>query len=342
MAAPRPLRLKIDGTALAANYRHLRDLAAVPAVPAVKANGYGLGAQQVVRCLEAAGASCFAVATWAEAEALARPDLQLLVLHGFTAPLGPIAASLPHARPVLNSPAQIAAWAQAFPGRPADLMVDTGMNRLGIAPTDLAAALAAAPIHTVHSHLACADDPSHPLTLRQLNVFQAVAAASPRQAHALANSAGIYWGPAFRFSAVRPGLGLYGGLAHPAARSLRVATPEAQILQVRTVPTGATVGYGATWTAPRSTRVAILNIGYADGIPRRTAPHLSLSAGPHQLPAIGRISMDMLAADATDTPLAEGDWLALDWNLHDLAAITGQSQYELLTGLGPRFDRVWG
>jgi alanine racemase len=342
MAAPRPLRLRIDGAALAANYRQLRDLAGVLSVPAVKADGYGLGASQVVRCLEAAGARRFAVATWAEAEALARPDLELLVLHGFTAPLGPTAAALPRALPVLNTSAQIAAWAQAFPGRPADLMVDTGMNRLGIAAADLAAALAAVPVHTVHSHLACADDPGHPLTLRQLHAFQAVAAASPAQAHALANSAGIHWGQAFAFSAVRPGLGLYGGVAHPQARVRRVVTPEAQIIQLREVPTGAAVGYGATWIAPRPSRVAILNIGYADGIPRATAPHLCLAAGPHRLATIGRISMDMLAADATDTPLAEGDWLALDWDLPHLADATGQSQYELLTGLGPRFDRVWG
>ena len=339
--APAPLRLRLDGSALADNYRRHRDMAGVPAIPAVKADGYGLGAQEVVRRLEAAGAPAFAVATWPEAVALGRPDLELLVLHGFTPPCAEAAATLPRARPVLNTSAQIAAWASAFPGRPADLMVDTGMNRLGIPPADVAAAIAAIPIHTIHSHLACADDPTHPLTLRQLDAFRAVVAATPGHAHALANSAGIHWGPAFSFSAVRPGLGLFGGRPHPAAQSHRVVTPEAQVIQVRHVPAGQTVGYGATWTARTDSRIATINIGYADGIPRAVAPHLHLLAGPTHLPVAGIISMDMLAIDATGTDVSEGDWLQLDWNLPTLADAIGASQFELLVRLGPRFDRVW-
>lgn len=340
-SAPAPLRLRLDGPALVANYRRHRELADVPAIPAVKADGYGLGAREVVRRLEAAGAPAFAVATWAEALALDRPDLDLLVLHGFTAEAAAAAAALPRARPVMNTAAQIAAWSIAFPGRPADLMVDTGMNRLGIAPADVSAAIAAVPVHTIHSHLACADDPTHPLTLRQLEAFRAVAAATPNHAHALANSAGIHWGPAFSFSAVRPGLGLYGGHPHPAARSLQVVTPEAQVIQIRHVPAGQTVGYGATWTAPTDSRIATINIGYADGIPRAVAPHLTLTAGPTRLPITGIISMDMLAVNATGTDIREGDWLQLDWALPTLAATSGTSQYELLVRLGPRFDRVW-
>ena len=340
--APAPLRLRLDGAALADNYRRHRDMAGVPAIPAVKADGYGLGAREVVRRLEAAGAPAFAVATWPEAVALDRPDLELLVLHGFTAAAAPAAAALPRARPVLNTNAQIAAWATAFPDRPADLMVDTGMNRLGIAPADMAAAIVAVPIHTIHSHLACADDPAHPLTLRQLEAFRAVVAATPGHAHALANSAGIHWGADFSFSAVRPGLGLFGGRPHPAAQSLRVVTPEAQVIQVRHVPAGQTVGYGATWTAARDSRIATVNIGYADGIPRAVAPHLHLLAGPARLPVAGIISMDMLAVDATNADVTEGDWLQLDWDLPTLADAIGASQFELLVRLGPRFDRVWG
>ncbi len=340
-SAPASLRLRLDGAALADNYRRHRDMAGVPAIPAVKADGYGLGVREVVRRLEAAGAPAFAVATWPEALALDRPDLELLILHGFTAPAASAAAALPRARPVLNTTAQIAAWAGAFPGRAADLMVDTGMNRLGIAPSEVAAAVAALSIHTIHSHLACADDPTHPLTLRQLAAFQAVAAATPGHAHALANSAGIHWGRDFSFSAVRPGLGLFGGRPHPAAQSLRVVTPEAQVIQVRHVPAGETVGYGATWTAHRDSRIATVNIGYADGIPRAVAPHLHLQAGPTRLPVAGIISMDMLAVDATGTTVTEGDWLQLDWDLAHLADAIGASQFELLVRLGPRFDRVW-
>jgi alanine racemase len=339
-AAPAPLRLKLDGAALAANFRHFEALAGVPAIPAVKADGYGLGAADVVTRLETAGARAFAVATWPEAQALARPDLPLLVLHGFTAADAPAAAALPRARPVLNTLRQAADWLAQFPGRPADLMVDTGMNRLGITPGDLGT-LPALALDTVHSHLACADDPGHPLTPLQLARFREVAAATPRARHALANSAGICWGPAYSFDAVRPGLGLFGGRPHPAATPHRVVTPEARVLQVRAVNAGDPVGYGATWIAPADSRIAILNIGYADGLPRALGPHLHLLHGPRRLPVAGLISMDMIAADVTGTDIAEQDWLPLDWDLPTLAAANGASQYELLVRLSRRFERIW-
>jgi alanine racemase len=306
----------------------------VPAVPAVKANGYGLGAREVVALLERAGARAFAVSSWAEAEALARPDLTLLVLHGFTSEDAAVAASLPNARPVLNTPAQCRAWHDSFPGRPADLMVETGMNRLGLAAHELSAT-AGLQLHTLHGHLACADTPDHPLTARQVERFRALAAATPHLAHALANSAGIAEGLAF--DAVRPGLMLYGGRAHPALAPARVVTPEARVIQVREVAAGESVGYGAAWTASAPARVAILNIGYADGVARALGPNLK-AAG---LPLAGRISMDMVAVDVTGADIAEGDWLPLDWDLPALEAASGVSQYELLTGLGARLARVW-
>lgn len=339
-AAPAPLRLKLDGGALVANFHHYQKLAGVPAIPAVKADGYGLGAADVVTRLEAAGARSFAVATWPEAEALARLDLPLLVLHGFTAPDAAAAAALPLARPVLNALHQAAQWHAAFPGRPADLMVDTGMNRLGIAPAELGEVSQLA-LDTVHSHLACADDPAHPLTAQQLARFRDVAAATPAARHALANSAGICWGREFSFDAVRPGLGLFGGQPHPAATPRRVVTPEARVLQVRAVRAGDPVGYGATWIAPARSRIAILNIGYADGILRALGPHLRIPHGNRRLALAGLISMDMLAVDVTGTDIAEQDWLPLDWDLPTLAASSGVSQYELLVRLSRRFDRIW-
>ncbi len=333
LAAP-ALRLRLSASALAANFALAEQLAGVPAVPAVKADGYGLGAREVVAILERAGARAFAVSTWAEAEALARPDLTLLVLHGFVAGDAPAAAALPNARPVLNTPAQCRAWHDAFPGRPADVMVETGMNRLGLADHELSAT-AGLSLHTLHGHLACADTPGHPLTARQVDRFRALAAATPHLAHALANSAGIAQGLAF--DAVRPGLMLYGGRAHPALAPARVATPEARVIQVRDVRPGESVGYGATWTAGAPARVAILNIGYADGVPRALAGCVTAAGRP----LAGRISMDMIAIDTTGTGIAEGDWIPLDWDLPALEAAGGVSQYELLTGLGSRLDRVW-
>lgn len=337
---PAPLRLRLSAEALKANFRWFEARAGVPAIPAVKADGYGLGAGEVVRHLQQAGAQAFAVSTWWEALALNRPDLPLLVLHGFTQDCTPAALALPLARPVLNTPAQCAQWAAAFPGRAADLMVDTGMNRLGLAPTELGG-VSGFPVPILHSHLACADDPDHPLTLRQLAAFQALSGHLPEAKRALANSAGICWGPAFSFDAVRPGLGLYGGVPHPDASVQSVVTPDARVIQVRPVPVGETVGYGATWVATRPSRIAILNIGYADGLPRLLAPRLRAMAGSQPLPLAGRISMDMIAVDVTDADVAEGDWLALDLDLAALTDGTSLAQYELLVRLSPRLDRMW-
>lgn len=338
--APAALRLRIDGDALATNFRWFQDRAGVPAIPVVKADGYGLGAKAVVARLEAAGARMFAVSTWAEAMALARADLPVLVLHGFTADCAGAARALPLARPVLNTTAQCEQWRTAFPGRPADLMVDTGMNRLGLGAGELAAAHDI-PLHTVHGHLACADLPDHPLTPLQLAAFRDVAAATRGAAHALANSAGICWGRDYSFDAVRPGLGLYGGAPHPAASPCRVVTPEARVIQVRSVLPGESVGYGAAWTAQRDSRIAILNIGYADGVPQLLGPDLFVDKDGKGLDVAGRVSMDLTAVDATDSAVAEGSWLPLDWDLPGLSAATGVPQYELLVGLAQRFERLW-
>jgi alanine racemase len=219
-------------------------------------------------------------------------------------------------------------------------MVDTGMNRLGVAVEDLGA-LPGVAIDTVHSHLACADDPAHPMTARQIAVFREVVAATPGARHALANSAGICWGPDYAFDGVRPGLGLYGGRPHPDAVVRSVVKPLTRVLQVRAVPAGGQVGYGAAWTARRDSRIAIVNLGYADGIAQRLAPHLRALAGSQVCPGAGRISMDLIAIDVTGTEVAEGDWLALDFDVQRLAEAGGMSQYELLTALSRRYERRW-
>jgi len=220
-------------------------------------------------------------------------------------------------------------------------MVDTGMNRLGIAPADVAAALALVPVHTLHSHLACADQPGHPLNAVQLACFGDLVAATPHLAHNLANSAAVCLGRDWSFSGVRPGIGLYGGHPHEDAPGARVATPEARVIQQRMVPAGQAVGYGAESMAAHDRRVAIVNIGYADGVPRGLGRHLFALAGDRRFPAVGRISMDMLAIDVTGGDVAEGDWLALDWDLAALSALSGFSEYELLTGLSRRAPRRW-
>ena len=179
------------------------------------------------------------------------------------------------------------------------------------------------------------------MNARQQAAFVALAGVTRARRMSLANSAGIALGADYAFDLTRPGLALYGGIPRAAfAGAIRqVVTPEAQILQRRTVRAGETVGYNATWTAPRDTAVAILNLGYADGYFRGFSDTGSAAGGT--LPVIGRVSMDLLALDVgAAADLAEGDWVALDFALPEAAARSGMSQYELLTSLGRRYERV--
>lgn len=344
---PPALRLDLDSAALVANWRWLAARGGgVACGAAVKADGYGLGARDVVFRLAAAGARDFFVATWAEAAALGDwpAGLGLSVLHGVRADDLSLALTRV-ARPVLNSPAMVALWREATGGRPCDVMIDTGMNRLGLTPEEARSGLLdGLAIDTLMSHLACADEPGHPLNERQLASFQDCKARVPAKRYSLANSAGLCLGPRYAFDLARPGLGLYGGVAGPAAEGAmaQVVRPHAQVVQVRTVPAGATIGYGATFTAPAPMRVAILNLGYADGYLRAFGGVGGVLAGGIACPLVGRVSMDLIAVDVSGAGgVDEGDWLAVDFDLAKAACATGLSQYELLTGLGHRYLRRW-
>ncbi len=346
LTIPAPLRLQLDGAALAANWRWLAQQGGGAATgAAIKADGYGLGAQAVRDKLYAAGCRDFFVATWAEAAALMPmpPGAALSVLHGVRAEDMAAALMLP-ARPVLNSVEQAARWRAAGQGRACDVMVDTGMNRLGLRREEaVGCALAGLSIATVMSHLASADEDSAQ-NAAQLAAFRAVRAAVPAARYSLANSAGICLGPDYGFDLTRPGLALYGGVprAEAAAHLRPVVRLEAQILQKRLVPAGESVGYGASWTAARTTPAAIINLGYADGFWRALGGPVTAQLGRVSLSLLGRVSMDLIAVDLTAAPEAgEGDWLTLPLDLAAASAATGMSQYELLTGLGQRFARVW-
>lgn len=337
------LRLRLDFHALRENWRWLQRTAGVEAGAAVKADGYGLGADRVTKLLAEAGCRTFFVSSWAEAEALGPlPDgAELCVLHG----VGPddVAQALAgKARPVLNTPEQVARWKREAPGRPCDVMVDTGMNRLGIRADEIHL-IDGLDLHTLHSHLACADEDSA-MNAVQRDRFAAVAAAVQARRYSLANSAGICLGQAFSFDLVRPGLALYGGIPREEAigRIAQVAFPEAEVVQRRTIKAGESCGYGATWTAQADTEAAIVNIGYADGYLRCFAGKGAASIDGKRLPLIGRVSMDLIAIDASAAPeLREGDWVTLDYDLPSASEATGLSQYELLTGLSQRLERIW-
>jgi len=339
----RALRLRLDSNALQNNWRWLQRTAGVVTGAAVKADGYGLGAIEVTRLLADAGCRDFFVSTWAEAESLgALPNgVELCVLHG-VGPDDVESALASMARPMLNTAAQVARWKDAAPGRPCDVMIDTGMNRLGLR-TDEIGLLDGLEIHTLHSHLACADEDSA-MNSVQRDRFAAVAAIVRARRYSLANSAGICLGRDYSFDLVRPGLALYGGVPRREAGGhiAQTAYPEAEIIQRRTVRAGETIGYGASWTAVEDTEAAILNIGYADGYLRCFAGKGSANIGGKSLPLIGRVSMDLIAVDVSAAPdLAEGDWVTLDYDLPTAAEASGLSQYELLTGLSDRLERRW-
>lgn len=337
-----PLRLRRDPQALVANWRALARLSgSADCGAAIKADGYGLGAAWVATTLAGAGCRTFFVATWAEAAALASLGLPgLSVLHGVRTEDVPLATS-GIATPVLNTASQVARW-KAAGGGACHVMLDTGMNRLGLGADDLAAGvLEGLSIDVLMSHLASADDDS-PKNSDQRGRFVAMAEGVKSERRSLANSAGIALGADYAFDLTRPGLALYGGVprAELAGVIAQVATPQAQVLQRRRVPPGETVGYNATWTAPADTEVAILNIGYADGYWRGFSGRGQAMLDGVALPVLGRVSMDLTAVDVTGHAVAEGDWLDIAYDLPRASAVSGMSQYELLTGLGGRFERA--
>ena len=334
-----PLRLRLDGDALVHNWRWLKAAGGAAACgAAVKANGYGLGAVDVTTRLLDAGCRDFFVATWAEAAEVAPllpEDASLSVFHGVRA-ADMEAALASRARPVLNTPEQVARWKAT--GRACDVMIDTGMNRLGLAS---GADLSGLKIRTLMSHLASADQ-DVVQNGRQLELFRDAAATIAAQRYSLANSAGICLGADYHFGLTRPGLALYGGLPRGEATGhIRpVIAVKAEVLQRRRIEVGESVGYNATFTVDQPMELAILNIGYADGYLRAFSG--KGTAGGGRFPVIGRVSMDLIAIDVSTAPdTAEGDWVDIDYDLPSAAVVSGLSQYELLTLLGRRFERIW-
>ena len=338
---PPSLRLIIDNQALADNWLALDRMSGTArAGAAVKADCYGLGVDRCVPALWEAGCRDFFVAHWSEVPGVIAhvPANRVAVLHGPQTPEDAAFARETGVRPVLDSLRQARLWGEAG-GGPCDLMIDSGINRLGIAPDELDdPAVQSLDVHTLLSHLACADE-DVAMNARQLAVFRdCLPAISHRQA-SLANSAGIALGGDYAFDLTRPGLALYGGVPRPelAGRIAQVAYPQAALIQTRTIGAGVSVGYNATFTAPADMRIGVVSLGYADGILRSWAGAHFLH-GERKLPILGKVSMDMIVIDLDAAPeLSDGDWVELPYHLPDAAQQTTLSQYELLTILGNRF-----
>ncbi|MEL6583629.1 MAG: alanine racemase [Pseudomonadota bacterium] len=322
--------LEIDLGAIVANWRALDGVSApgIETGAVVKADAYGLGIAPVAAALAEAGARSFFVAQAAEAGPLRQAlgtGPQIFVFSGCMAGDGPLLEAA-QATPLLNAPEQVLHWAErgAF-----GVQLDTGMHRLGFQP---GVALPEGAVLTI-SHLACADEPEHPQNAAQLAAFQ------PEGRASLAATGGTVMGPAYHFDLTRPGIGLYGGLPFEGARPVvRLSLP---VIQVRDVPVGGAVGYGATWVAKRPSRVATVSAGYADGLIRAMGPQLTLWADDLPCPHVGRVSMDLLTVDVTDLPeVPESlDILGPHQTIDQLAHAAGTIGYEILTSLGARYER---
>jgi alanine racemase len=343
-APPPSLRLDLDAAALAANWRALDRLSgAARAGAAVKANAYGLGVENVLPVLAEAGARDFFVAHWSEVPGVLAhvPPGQVSVLHGPMFDADCAFALATGVRPVLNSLEQVARW-RAAGGGACDLMVDTGINRLGLPMSAIGdPALAGLEVETLLSHLASADEDVSQ-NAAQLVRFREATAAIPAKRRSFANSAGIALGPDYAFDLTRPGLALYGGVPRDELAGIvrQVAYPRAALLQVREIGAGEGVGYNAAFVAEGPMRVGVVSLGYADGFLRCWGGCGELAHEGAKLPILGKVSMDMIVIDLAAAPdVREGDWIDVPYDLPTAAARCGLSQYELLTTLGRRFAR---
>ena len=340
-----PATLTIDLSALAANFHALEAVGGAPVHPVVKADAYGLGAAPCAERLMAEGARTFFVARTSEGERLRAalgPEPLIYVLDGC---LTGRAARLKAAglRPVLNTGAQLAEWRSAG-GGPSGLQIDTGMNRLGFRPEDAPEPFAG--LELVVSHLACADDPAEPMNARQRDVFAAAAARYPGAVRSFANSGGAFLGPAYAFDALRPGICLYGGgpEGRPDDRIKPVATLSADVLQVREVPAGESVGYSRGLLVDSPRQIATCATGYADGVLRAYSPKGRVVVADELRPIVGRVSMDVCAVDVTGLSVAVGDRIELfgpNRMLDDAATAAGTISYELLTSVTARVPRLY-
>ncbi|MEL7482309.1 MAG: alanine racemase [Pseudomonadota bacterium] len=349
-------RLTIDLGAIVQNWQALHALAPNAEIGAVvKADAYGHGANRVGPALVNAGCKSFFTATLEEAVSLRAAvgdDPEIIILHGVTKETADEAKAL-RLRPIVNTLHQLRDW--RFGGLvetgPAILHFDTGMNRLGLRPEDVPAVkqmLDDRPVGIVMSHLACADEPDHPLNIEQKALFDAIAAEWPAAICSLVNSAGMAL-PGYAYDLCRPGIALYGGgvdLPLNGGKLKSTLRFEAPILSVFMAKQGASTGYGASRRFGRHHRLATVAAGYADGLPRALSNSGFAYIGEDRCKIVGRVSMDLVTLDVTDLtcPIAPGmmaEFIGPRANVEQQALEAGTLGYELMTGLGARAERIW-
>ena len=337
--------LTINLMGLAANWEAMDALSAdnVQTGAVVKAGGYGLDSEPIARALYHAGARQFFVAAAEEASPIRRElgdSVSINVFSGHMRGDTEMIHDL-HLIPMLNSFNQLTRHLEALPGHPFGIQLDTGMNRLGMEPSEWEAVRATVvPLkpHLLMSHLACANDPAHPMNRQQLDLFKTMTDGLGLK-RSLSATGGVLLGPDYHFDMTRPGIGLYGGA--PFTEANHVVHLSLPVIQIRDLTAGETVGYGNSWTAQVPSRIATVAAGYADGLIRSMSNRGRLWANKTPCPIAGRVSMDMIGVDIT---LLDYDPEALDilspyQTIDDLADTAGTIGYEILTSLGMRYAR---
>ncbi|MEO1538068.1 MAG: alanine racemase [Pseudomonadota bacterium] len=339
-------RLTIDLDAIAANWAALDAMSGdtVETAAVIKSDAYGLSARHVAPRLRDAGVRTFFVATVGEGRELRQVagEADIFVFSGHMDGDSGILESA-GLIPLLNSPEQVTRHFSVLPGHPFGVQLDTGMNRLGMEFGDwraLSGELMAAGPRLVMSHLACADEPDHPMNTQQLRTFRDMTDGIAHR-RSLAATGGTLLGPEYHFNLTRPGIGLYGGL--PFEEATPVVRLELPVIQTRIVRPFETVGYGNTWEATVESCIATVSAGYADGLIRAMGPQARIFAGDIPCPVAGRVSMDLITVDVTH--LAEvPDALTILGHMQGIDALAdaaGTIGYEILTSLGARYERTY-
>jgi len=355
-------RAVIDLRAVASNYAALQKMIGPVRIGAsVKADAYGLGLAPISRALYGAGCRTFFVATPGEGKLLRDAigeNSTIYVLNG-PAPQDLGLFFKARLKPVLNSPYQVGLWAEnarnAKHAPYAAIMIDTGMNRLGLSADDarkLASSKALIDrigLDHVMSHLACAPNAKHPKNAEQLAEFKDLSSLFPGKTRSLANSAGVYLGRDYHFDMIRPGIALYSNCATHRPKD-EVTQPvlalHGTILQIRHVQAGETLGYDATFTAKTNMKIAVAGIGYGDGLPVQLSGTNDRPGGTaiikgQSVPIVGRISMDLTLLDITGMDIGVGQ--AAEFfgpHLREAAKRAGTIEYDLMVKLGSRLKRV--
>ncbi|MDB2390259.1 alanine racemase [Alphaproteobacteria bacterium] len=365
-------RIDIDLGAITHNWRYLDSLSPKSTITAamVKADGYGLGAHHVGGALYRAGCRQLFVANLDEAASLRKhldninsTDAEIMVLHGCQRGQEHDMRSY-RLTPVLNDLEQLSRWRlfaqNANETYPALLHLDTGMTRLGFDPdqTDWLIenkqALNGLDITYIMSHLVSGEIAEDPANASQKMLFDEHRSFFAGMKASLANSAGIFLGADFHYQMTRPGIAIYG--VHPCDENSRKIEPDAlkstlawhaRIIQVRSAPAGATVGYGGTYQLSRPSRIATVGVGYADGYHRSLSNKAYVNVLGHRAPVIGRVSMDSITIDVTDIPadiLLKAEMVALLSDLYSIDQMANDAStipYEILTGISRRATRSY-